>query len=62
MLVSLECLLARHGIVLREAEGQGLIEYVLIAAFISVIAILAINTVGGNVSDLWDSVAAATTP
>ena len=62
MLVSLECLLACHGIVLRDEEGQGLIEYVLIAAFISVIAILAINTVGGNVSDLWDSVATATTP
>ena len=62
MLVSLECLLARYGIVLRDEEGQGLIEYVLIAAFISVIAILAINTVGGNVSALWDDVAVATTP
>ena len=61
MLVSLECLLARYGIILRDEEGQGLIEYVLIAALISVVAIAAIRVVGTNVSGMWDSVQTATT-
>ena len=61
MLVSLECLLARYGIVLRDEEGQGLIEYVLIAALISVVAIIAIQTVGTNVSGMWTTVATDTT-
>jgi Flp pilus assembly pilin Flp len=62
MLVSLECLLARYGIVLRDEEGQGLIEYVLIAALISVVAIVAINLVGTNVGTMWTTVSTATTP
>ena len=62
MLVSLEFLLARYGIVLRDEEGQGLIEYVLIAALISVVAIAAIRTVGGNVSTLWTTVSTAVVP
>jgi Flp pilus assembly pilin Flp len=61
MLVSLECLLARYGIVLRDEEGQGLIEYVLIAALISVVAIIAITAVGGDVSRYWNTVDAALT-
>jgi pilus assembly protein Flp/PilA len=61
MLVSLECLLARYGIVLSDEEGQGLIEYVLIAALISVVAIAAIRVVGTNVSTMWTSVQNATT-
>ena len=62
MLVSLECLLARFGIDLRDEEGQGLIEYVLIAALISVVAIVAIRLVGTNVGTMWTSVSTATTP
>jgi Flp pilus assembly pilin Flp len=61
MLVSLECLLARYGIVLGDEEGQGLIEYVLIAALISVVAIAAIRIVGTNVSGMWTNVQTATT-
>jgi pilus assembly protein Flp/PilA len=62
MLVSLEFMLARYGIVLRDEEGQGLIEYVLIAALISVVAIVAIRLVGTNVGTMWTSVSTATTP
>jgi Flp pilus assembly pilin Flp len=61
MLVSLECLLARYGIMLRDEEGQGLIEYVLIAALISVVAIIAITQVGDDVAAYWDTVDAALT-
>ena len=38
---------------IREEEGQGMIEYVLIVAFISIIAILAITNVGGKVNGIW---------
>jgi Flp pilus assembly pilin Flp len=62
MLVSLEFLLARYGIVLRDEEGQGLIEYVLIAALISVVAIFSTRLVGTNVGTMWTSVSTATTP
>jgi Flp pilus assembly pilin Flp len=61
MLVSLECLLARYGIALRDEEGQGLIEYVLIAALISVIAIVAITQVGDDVAAYWTTVDSALT-
>jgi Flp pilus assembly pilin Flp len=47
---------------LSDEDGQGLIEYVLIAAIISVVAIAAIQLVGGNVSGMWDTVSSATTP
>lgn len=61
MLVTLEFLLARYGIALRDEEGQGLIEYVLIAALISVVAIIAITQVGDDVAAYWDTVDAALT-
>jgi Flp pilus assembly pilin Flp len=63
MLVALKCYLDQAGIRLaNEEDGQGLIEYVLIAGFISVVAIVAIQLTGTNVSALWDNVAAATSP
>jgi Flp pilus assembly pilin Flp len=63
MLVALKYYLDQAGIRLaNEEDGQGLIEYVLIAGFISVVAIVAIQLTGTNVSALWDAVAAATTP
>jgi Flp pilus assembly pilin Flp len=63
MLVALKCYLDQAGIRLaNEEDGQGLIEYVLMAGFISVVAIVAIQLTGTNVSALWDAVAAATTP
>jgi Flp pilus assembly pilin Flp len=61
MIQVLQYVLNSGGIRLSDEEGQGLIEYVLIAGFISVIAIVAIQLVGGNVSALWDSVSSATT-
>jgi Flp pilus assembly pilin Flp len=61
MLVSLEFLLARYGIVLGDEEGQGLIEYVLIAALISVVAIITIRLVGTNVGLKWTAVSDALT-
>jgi len=40
----------------KDEEGQGLIEYALIAAFISIIAIVALEASGGFVSDIWDNI------
>lgn len=37
-------------------EGQGMIEYVLLAALISVVAILAIQAVGVSVNQLFTTV------
>ena len=61
MVRAFEMWLAQYGIVLSDEEGQGLIEYVLIAALISVIAIAAIRVVGTNVSGMWTDVQNATT-
>lgn len=38
---------------IKEEEGQGMIEYVLIVAFISIVAILLIRGVGGTVNEIW---------
>lgn len=38
---------------LSEEEGQDLIEYVLIAGLISLVAVAAIITTGGGVSTVW---------
>jgi len=45
----------------REEEGQDVIEYVLIAAGISVVAAATIVLVGTNVSTRWDTVNSAVT-
>ena len=39
----------------KEEEGQGMIEYVLIAAFISIIAIVLVRAVGGKVNGIWSN-------
>jgi pilus assembly protein Flp/PilA len=41
---------------IREEEGQDIIEYALLAAFISVVAIAAINAVGGQVTAIYGEV------
>jgi pilus assembly protein Flp/PilA len=41
---------------LKEEDGQGMIEYALIAALISIIAIAAIVLIGPNIRILWESV------
>ena len=42
---------------IKEEEGQGMIEYVLIVAFISIVAIGAIVIVGGKVANVWNETA-----
>lgn len=44
---------------LRDEEGQGLVEYGLILALISVVAIAALTLIGGNVTATFNDVAAA---
>jgi Flp pilus assembly pilin Flp len=61
MLVYVEHLLSMAGIRLYDEDGQGLIEYVLIAALISIAAIAAIRIVGPAVSDQFDTVGNALT-
>ena len=43
----------------REEEGQDLIEYALIAGLVSVVCYAAIAATGQSISGLWDAVAAA---
>lgn len=61
MLVYIEHYLSLAGIRLSDDEGQGLIEYVLIAALISIAAIAAIKLVGPAVSTKFTSVSNALT-
>ena len=56
MLVVIEYYLSKAGFQLYDEEGQGLIEYVLIAALISVVAIATITVVGGDVQRYWTTV------
>ncbi len=41
---------------IKEEEGQGMIEYVLIVALISIVAIAVMKTVGDKVSNTWTNV------
>lgn len=43
---------------LSEDEGQDLIEYVLIAGFIALVAVAAITLTGTNVNVVWTNLAA----
>jgi Flp pilus assembly pilin Flp len=61
MLVMIEQYLALAGVNLRKEEGQGLIEYVLIAALISISAIVAIQAIGPKISTEFTSVSNALT-
>lgn len=40
-------------------DGQDLIEYALLVAFIAIVAVVAVNAAGGAVSHLFDGVATA---
>jgi Flp pilus assembly pilin Flp len=42
--------------IVREEEGQDIIEYVLLLGFISIIAIVAIEATGTNVNAVWEFV------
>jgi Flp pilus assembly pilin Flp len=61
MLVYIEHYLSMAGFRLSDDEGQGLIEYVLIAALISIAAIVAIRLVGPAVSTQFTKVSTALT-
>lgn len=40
----------------KDEEGQGMVEYALIAALISIIAIVAINASGVAVGNIWTNI------
>jgi pilus assembly protein Flp/PilA len=46
----------------RNEEGQALVEYALILALVSVVAIAALTLIGTNVDAILDAVGAALTP
>jgi pilus assembly protein Flp/PilA len=41
----------------KDEDGQTMIEYGLIVALISIVAILTLTTVGGNIQDVFNSIA-----
>ena len=43
----------------REEEGQDMVEYALILGLISIIAVAAVTTTGTKIKAIWDAVAAA---
>ncbi len=61
MLTMIEQYLAMAGINLSDEEGQGLIEYVLIAALISIAAIGALTLLGPQLSGAFTKVDTALT-
>lgn len=42
---------------LREDKGQDMVEYALLAAFISIVAIIAIQLVGNKVTEVFNTIA-----
>jgi len=50
-----------HSIIRRE-EGQDMIEYALLGAFISIVAIVAIRAIGPLVNTIYVAIQAALTP
>jgi pilus assembly protein Flp/PilA len=43
----------------RRGEGQGLVEYALIIALASIVVIVALMLVGGNINNLFNSIGAS---
>lgn len=62
MLVYIEHYLSMAGVRLYDEDGQGLIEYVLIAGLISIAAIVAIRAVGPLLKTQFEGVETALTP
>ena len=44
------------GRLIREESGQDMVEYVLIFALVSIVAITAVATTGGVIKGLWESI------
>ena len=47
---------------IREDEGQDMVEYALLAAFISIVAIVVIKAIGPLVNTIYENVKNALTP
>lgn len=47
-----------HTLRLHRERGQGLAEYGLIITLIALVCVLAISTIGGSLSDMYNTVAA----
>ena len=45
----------------REEEGQDMVEYALILGLVSIIAVAAVTTTGGAVNSIWQAVSSAVT-
>ena len=43
----------------REEEGQDMVEYALILGLVSIVAVGAVTATGGSVSKIWDAVSTA---
>lgn len=54
--------LQASGRLVREDEGQDMIEYAILAAFISIVAIVAIRAIGPLVDAIYVAVQTALTP
>lgn len=52
-------LLVRVRALVRNDEGQDLIEYALIAGLISIVAVVAIGDAGTKISQIWDGIVTA---
>jgi len=44
-------------LLLREEEGQGLVEYALILVLVSIVAIAALAAIGQNISGIFQAIA-----
>lgn len=40
-------------------DGQDLVEYALLAALLSIVSIVALQTLGGSIKKVWDNINAA---
>jgi Flp pilus assembly pilin Flp len=47
---------------IHEDDGQDMVEYALLAAFISIVAIVVIKAIGPLVNTIYDNVKTALTP
>jgi pilus assembly protein Flp/PilA len=55
----METLVALIHRIVREEEGQDMVEYALILGLISIVAVVAVTATGTKISAIWTAVAAA---
>jgi Flp pilus assembly pilin Flp len=56
-----ELIVSALGVLWREDDGQDLVEYALLLAFISIVAILSLKKINTALSTLWSSTASVLT-